>query len=425
VASCTQIERLMQAYIDDELTPSERVIIEKHTTDCGSCAVRLRRHKSSAALLFEVFCEYRLDHDMTSDILAHLPEMDLNQQTAREVTWRAKHPGKKRRVFLTLMPALVPVLLLIFGIALIYSWPPDELNPKTVGMVTWENGQTLSGLAGDTSRKRVRLKNMVSREERFETGNNAALMITLAGPSSVKVDRNTRIRIRDERKINLEEGQIFLEVCRHARSFQVVTPTADITVFGTRFNVSVNENDSTAVTVTEGVVTVENDVAFVTVRENEQVVITPGSKPLVPEQIDTKPLVAWASAIQPDPAAQKQFASLMKPQDTAVIRAEQVFVVDNSPGRNIQTIKFTWKPDVYREGHCSYHIYVSDDRMRPMFKDYIDARMFEDKRLHSLDVVVPEDVNTAGISVLHINVLPDNSTGFIETTFTEVSAISL
>ena len=62
MASCTQVENLLQAYIDGELGHSDRVILEQHVADCPACAALLRRHQRACAHLFEAFGEERLTH---------------------------------------------------------------------------------------------------------------------------------------------------------------------------------------------------------------------------------------------------------------------------------------------------------------------------------------------------------------------------
>ncbi|MCC6145082.1 MAG: zf-HC2 domain-containing protein, partial [Candidatus Hydrogenedentes bacterium] len=74
MASCTQVESLIQAFLDGELADSERIILEEHVSHCGGCEGLVKRQRQSAAILYEAFREDRLDVDMTSNIMAHLPE---------------------------------------------------------------------------------------------------------------------------------------------------------------------------------------------------------------------------------------------------------------------------------------------------------------------------------------------------------------
>jgi hypothetical protein len=62
--------------------------------------------------------------------------------------------------------------------------------------------------------------------------------------------------------------------------------------------------------------------------------------------------------------------------------------------------------------------------MRPLFKAHVNADVFLDKAKGGCTVRVPDPNVLAGNSVLHISVLPDYTTGSIETSFTEVALTS-
>jgi len=423
VASCTQIDNLLPAYVDGELSDSEKVILEQHVSGCRSCEALLRRQKTCSAVLFEALGEHRLATDMTPTIMAHLPEMDFTYQVAHEVTWRAKHPQKRTKVLLALFPALAPALLLVLGVALGDAWPPaDSDGIRQVGMITYQDGKALRSRDESTDRQRVALRSVVNAKERFETGEKAGLLIGLAGPTQVKVDENTRVKVDHERKISVETGRVWLDVCKHESYFRVTTPAGDITVFGTIFNVEVKD-DCTLVTVSEGEVQVQNDVTFTVIGPGQQAELRAGQKPLKTQTVDPVAATSWAETIQPDPDANKLFLSTIKIDNLTIIRGEQVFVLDIRK-HAVRTITFEWKPDPFTTGHCGYHIYVADDRMKPLFKAHIDAKNFDEKGQTSFDVIVPDDVDLSNVAVAHVSVLPDNRTGVIETSFTEVAALS-
>ena len=81
MASCTQVEGLLQAYVDDELRPSDRVILEQHVGECRVCEGLLRRHQRTCAHLFEAFAEERLTHSLSRNVLEHLPEWPTRGST--------------------------------------------------------------------------------------------------------------------------------------------------------------------------------------------------------------------------------------------------------------------------------------------------------------------------------------------------------
>jgi len=425
VASCAQVESLVQAYVDGELSAAEKAILEEHISECRMCTAALKRQRSTAALLFETLGEHRLNHDLTPMVMAHLPEMDPNHvRTSHDVTLRIKQQSDYRYLLRALAPAMALTVLLVLGMMLALSWPPEgPADMRAVGMVTHQEGKILRSHESSTDRRHVALKAIVRENERFETDGDAALMITLAGPTLMKADKNTRLKVINEREVSVEIGQIWLNVCKDQRSFRVTTPSGDITVFGTVFNVEVTP-DSTVVTVETGNVQVSNNVAFTQLEPGEQTQLIVEKKPLEKSQVDAHDLMAWADTIQPDPDAQKYFAETIKPQTVKVLRAEQVFVVDTSD-HTVHSITFEWEPRPIIGNHCGYNIYVSDDQMTPLFKGHIPGNVFLDMERNEYELVVPEGVPIENKSVLHISVVPDTTTRAIETPFTEVAALSL
>lgn len=423
MASCTQVSSLLQAYIDGELSDAEKVIFEQHVSECGACTALLRQQKATSALLFEVMSSYRLRNDLCDRVLAHLPEMDRATEMSHQMTLRAKHPKRRGILYMTFVPALAAVLLVVLGFTLFMSWPastPSGVTP--IGMVTYQEGLALRGNDHDTERRRVTLRSTVNARERFETEERAALVIGLAGPTQLKIDQATRVKVDNKRQLSLETGRIWLHVSKGKDTFRVITPCGVITVFGTRFSVEVHD-DITQVIVESGRVLVENDVAFTNVVAGEAVRLALGQKPLEKTPADISEAMAWANALIPDYNAEKLFNDTVVSDGVKVIRAMQVFVVPTGK-HALPSITFEWQPDPFAAGHSSYHIYISDDQLQPLFLGFIDAQTFSDKSQHSFELVVPEDVDLRNVSVLHIDVVPDYRTGRIETPFTDVYALT-
>jgi len=420
VASCRQIESLIQGYIDGEVTDSERLIFEEHVSECRVCSRALKRHKRSTALLFEVYEEHRLHNDLTPGIMAHLPEMDRSSTNVQEVNWRVKHASGGITWLLRLVPALAPVLIIVLALAIFYSWPRNgDLPEPSIGVVTFRQGQVMRSNEEGTDRLSVNLSSYINAGERFETGNAAAMMLSLAGPTEIKVAADTRIKIHDERQISVERGRAWLHVGKDVRLFRVNTPPGNVVVFGTTFDVRVEEN-MTVVTVSEGRVQVENDVAFRELNAGEQVTLRIGKRPLEPVSVDAEAELAWADAISPDSGAQRAFAETVRPNYMANMTAEQVFVVQTN-GRAVQSLTFEWKPEDGVAIQGGYYVYVYDDHMNQLFSDHIRAEVFQFADSNSFDVVVPGEP-IRDVRVLHIKVVPDGVAGDTETTFTKVSA---
>lgn len=422
MASCTQIESLLQAYLDDEISSAEKVILEQHIAACRMCSALLKRQKANAALLFEILSDHRLSEDMTPAVMAHLPEMEYDYRVSHEVTSRAKQP-RRPMFFRIALPALATAAMLVMGAALFFTWPGGApVAQREIGLITYQQGKVLRSREYSTSRIPAALQSLVYSDERFETTEDAALIIGLSGPSYVKMHENTRLKVGNERTLNLESGRIWLKVSNDERAyFRVQTPTGDITVFGTVFDVQVTDY-GTIVTVAEGTVQVENERTFIELNGGQQVEVTPGRKPLEKVAVNAKDLLAWAGTFHSDPKAERVFLANFSHSER--IRAEQVFVVDVRR-HAVRAITFEWRPDAFDKNHCGYYIFVSDEHMNQLFTGYIDAAVFENKEMRSYELAIPERVPIVDKAILHINVIPDNASGVIETPFIEVAALSI
>ena len=239
------------------------------------------------------------------------------------------------------------------------------------------------------------------------------------------MDENTSLKVRDERTITVEKGRVLLRVAKGGREFRVKTPFGEITVLGTVFDVNVRDGRS-LVTVLEGTVSVRNDITDAQVEPGLQVEVAHGRKALTPYAVDTRTVVAWADRITPDQKAYAEFQSRVPSEETR-LSSDQVFVViteRNSRITPISAIKLDWVPDTHVSGHCGYDLYVYDDTMStPLLQEHIDGSLFANKSAASHEVRAPGKPIT-GVKVLHIKIVPDFSTGRIETPF-KVSALGL
>jgi anti-sigma factor RsiW len=420
LATCTQVDSLLQAYLDGELAPSERAILEQHLSDCGACSAALRRQRALAAELFEVLAPARLEKDLCASVMAHLPEMDHAAVAAREATLRAKTPQGVWR-WTRLIPVMVPALLVVLGLAIMSVWPAATSAPELpVGMLTHVSGEALLSDDDSTVRRRAQLEAGVEAQTRLETEQGARVQLALVGNSTLKMAPSTRIRVHDERHVSVARGAVWLNVGKEDRYFRVGTPTGDVTVFGTTFGVEVL-NGRTVVTVVEGTVQVENDVTLTVLEGGKQVSVELGETPLVPRDVDAPAVMAWAEMIGGDPAAVERFARIESERPARQLRAEQVFVV-NTRHKAVSSIRLDWKgvaPDNARGG---FHVYVYDATMQPLFRERVEALTADAEGRLSHEVAVPLTVRVEDTPVLLVKVLPDSPTAPETLALVEVTA---
>ena len=436
MASCTRIETLFQAYIDGELGQADKVILEQHLSECSACVKVLEQQKATSAMLFEVLREKRLTHSMRNMVMAHLPEMEdtvtpvlptmrshSDVRTVAEVNWRAKHP--RPRLYRTLLPVLAASLLLMFSLAvLIGSWPEHIAEESVIGMVTYAGGKALSNEQNSIERNEVKLKGKIDFGERFITQEKSSLMLSLAGASHLKVAEKTRLKVITDREISVEQGKVWLDVGKDDRLFKVSTPFGKVIVFGTIFEVVVGATGTT-VTVEEGDVHVENDTgAFSNLLTGEQVEVKRDQKQLTPHNVDKdslESLLKWARAIKADKQAEKLYKASIQPRNLTIMQAEKIFRIPTE-GRQIKQITLNWSQENFTtSGHCGYHVYVYDEKRKPLHKEYIEPAIFsrEDRTRYTIEFLNKEVISNK--SQLDIEILPDNE-GLVETEFTEVFA---
>lgn len=425
MASCAQVESLAQAYLDGELNPPESLVFEQHLGECRACAYTLERQKRASVMMFDAFSEFRQPHSLVPEIMAHLPEMD-DSRLVRQMNQRAKQQKPSRmRLFFTVLSPVATVLMLVMGLALFYSWPgqEQEVSGQAIGMVTYKSGTVRSLMPLETNYQMAELQAPIARDQIFETGPDASMIASIAGPSTLKMADGGRVKVNDDRRIGLQGGKIWLHVAksmRGARVFRVHTPDGDVTVFGTTFGVEVLQG-RTLVTLLEGEVTVENDLTFATLRPNQQIELKRGVSPLQPYEIDAASALAWANQIQPDGVAQAAFLTNIHPTGETILRAEHVWIVDTGD-HSVTSVNFEWVPQVAKVGLCGYVVYVTDDSNEPLFAGHIEARDLMQPGRTELELPIPGGA-LAPKSTVFIRLVPDTATGSIQTDFKEVAFV--
>ena len=378
MASCTQIDNLLQGYIDDELAQSERVILDQHVAECAACQKLLRQQQRSSAELFEVFNDYRLTRDLTKGVMEHLPDMESQMTDVEGVNWRAKHPAVYRERALRLVPVAVIVLLAIMAGGLSSNWPGPALASDLIGAVTYRAGEASRT---EPEAANASLQSVVLPGEYYTTGPNSSLMLSLLGPTHIKLNENTSLRVHNDRTITLEEGQAHFKVSKGLKRFTVNTSTGTITVTGTEFDVIVN-NLSTVVTVQEGKVrlthgTREN--SFIFLNAGEQAKMQPDMIITPPRRVDADRRSSWAEAINADVNAMAFFNAEVLPrgsvQEIQAARMSYRFPVNN---QSLQSIELQWTQDRSSYGQpCGYEVYVyTGVDQTPIFRDLLDSSLF-------------------------------------------------
>lgn len=426
MASCTQVNSLFQAYIDGELGNAEKGILEVHLHECKACQQELNAQRACTALMVQSLSDQRLMWGLRSRVLAHLPEMDPSIRHGSHPT----DPQLARRKSGSQLPWTllgVAAVLVICLAAVFYRETPAPLpDGRPVGMVTFSDGAGVLGRAASAQEyQHAALKSLVTEGASYETLDDGRLALALIGGSTVKVNHNSALNVRDNRRLTVEGGQTFFDVGRDRRHFFVNTPDGEILVFGTAFLVD-TAKDQTTLTVTEGVVLVRNAVSKHAVTRGHQIVFKRNVPMSEPYAVDTAPLLAWADAIVPDPSAMALFMEtleLNRPWGGA-LPAEPIYLIneDDLEGRSVEELIVSWVADGRTAGHCSYIIHVADSDGNLIMLDALDSGMFNDPAQTKIHLPLTDGPVT-GIDALHIRLVPDYTSGEIQATDLRVEAL--
>lgn len=426
MASRPQIESLLQAYIDGEVSPAEKALFERELADSPELAEQVRRGREVAALLFDSLGAHKLSHDLGPAVMAHLPEMEggrdfKRQEFVREVNWRTKHPASKARWFITVMPVVATVVLAVLGFVVFQEWPGPEVQPRVVAMLTSLAGDAVVHDAEDLATRDAALMSALHPGDTVETRAASDVVLTLPGPTTIKTPESSRLKVLGPRAVQLEKGRAWLSVAKNAERFRVRTAMGDITVFGTVFSVEV-QADHVTVILQEGEVTVENRKDFTVLYPGEQAVMRLDQPEIEKQRVDAAALLAWADVMQPNAAAQEESLAAMPALDGAVMHAEQVWWVDTRDRGAVNAIAFSWDAATQPQNPMSYDVLVYNENMQPLFSRRIEGALLASPASHQLEVQIPDGESLGGTATF-VRLVPDVSSGSSEVTFKEVSLI--
>lgn len=431
MASCTQIDKQMQAYVDGELRRSELVVFEQHVSECAVCAETLRKQQKTSALLFESLAQDRLTSSVRQDVMKRLPaQPPFNEEDIDAINWRAKHPGSLLSRLFKRTPIAVALLLLVVAALIRYYWPESPVSsPAVVGMITQSEGLSICRTEGVENPQPAKLQHLIDRGTRLETTNESRLMLSFRSATEVKVNGNTRLTVHDERNLTLEEGELYLKVGKDGRHFVVNTPNGKVRVFGTVFVVGVQRQE-TRVCVEEGLVQVEsssNKTDFAAVSAGQETSIMPDGRIARPRPAHLETATRWATSLQPNSAANKRFREIFPPvEDLVEIAATHIYripLVYENTACSIHAVRLYGRPPRGVNSPCSYDVYVYDQDMKPLFKARVEGRVLVEAGRTYYDVPVPGKP-LEGLRALAVSLVPDFSTGDTETSF-EVKAVVL
>ncbi len=418
---------MFQAYLDDEVSPAERAAVEQRCEESPENAAVLKQHKRTCVRLYDTLQEYRMQGSLRQRVMDNLPEMDRRTVELQAVNYRAKHSEGRFQRAMRWMPAVAASLIIAMALVLQLNWPGASAGLDTVGVVAAVKAPAHHVSSESLERSEAAARDFVERGDIVETGPAGHCMIRVASNSSAKLSANTRLEVKGARHMRLVKGKAYFDVGRHSRLFRVETQQADITVFGTQFEVALS-GDMLSVSVGKGEVKVENEAGWQVLKEGEQSIVVAQGKPSTPQAFRTQ-LLAWANSIIPDPAAEELYISQVAlPAESVEINGVEVNMLDAShlgSEQRVRSIRIRWTPNTRVSGHCAVDVYVNNNQNSPIFKHRIDPSVFVRRGINEYSVPVPDDISDMP-QVFNVRLVPDWSTGTRDSLLTtmQVSAVA-
>ncbi|MCD6287869.1 MAG: zf-HC2 domain-containing protein, partial [Candidatus Hydrogenedentes bacterium] len=95
MTTCTNMQELMQAYVDGQLSTEDRIFVEKHVSECPECAHSFQEMQDLTSYLVDTFAAARISTTFVDRVSARLPDIydEAGTKEIRELNKLAKQEG--------------------------------------------------------------------------------------------------------------------------------------------------------------------------------------------------------------------------------------------------------------------------------------------------------------------------------------------
>ena len=189
---------------------------------------------------------------------------------------------------------LIPLIFLSIGINVIFgvTRPVAVLN-KVVGEVKID-------MVAEPGWQAASLGGKLANGDKLETGSASFGSIMFLDRSMIKVRENTKFTVKSKRTVKRElETDIAIAVgemnvkTTTGSKFKIQTPTSVASVKGTEFNLMVEKDGTTHLTVLEGTVEFMNELGLILATEMTTSVSRSGESPSQPTSVPQKAVPSW------------------------------------------------------------------------------------------------------------------------------------
>jgi hypothetical protein len=214
--------RLLSPYIDGELRPASRKMLEQHLHKCKSCQAEYEDLLFASQLVSKL------------QLIAEVPP-DINTLAKRRSPLQLLPRAKRLKM---IAASVAAVLLVSIGIAL---WRYTKVANTSWEVISVTGAPTVdSARMGETGKLRV--------GQWLETDGSSRAVINIGKIGQVEVEPNTRIRLvsarSDEQRLELSSGWVQATIQAPPRVFFVETPSATAVDLGCSYKLEVDDSGS-------------------------------------------------------------------------------------------------------------------------------------------------------------------------------------
>jgi hypothetical protein len=163
--------------------------------------------------------------------------------------------------------------------------------------------------ARQTTWQPAKVKQMVVASQFVRTGDSSKMALLFADKTPVRLGPNSMFQVEDpgqgaggQTKIDLKQGRVWMHTKSAAGGVTVKTPTALAAIRGTDWEIRVDADGATTLTVVSGEVAFSNEAGQVSVGANEQAVAVQGKAPTKTRLVRAADRIQWVSSFTLDAA---------------------------------------------------------------------------------------------------------------------------
>jgi len=193
--------------------------------------------------------------------------------------------------------------------------------------------------------KIANLGQMLYNGDRLRSGSESWAAIFFLDGSQIKIHENSQFTIQSEREkeralkttVKVAQGEMWMKVPKKGSEFRIETPTSVASVKGTEFNLLVERDGTTYLTVIEGSVEFLNEMGRVLATEMTSCMAAQNQAPSAPEKISRRDVPSWEREVKQD---YKLSLSLAVPGEKETNRPFNIDVEVRDVRRNQRAVSY-------------------------------------------------------------------------------------